>query len=134
MVEYSRASAASPSIASTCTTDFEGDFLLSSITSLDTICTFEVAGFDVSFTFDATMAAGTMAAVTAAAFADTTRTTLDNCFVGLATGFVGRISVLVVTSDTGFVSITVVVDDGALSVVITAFGGSVYFRIRFFGV
>lgn len=58
--------------------------------------------------------------------ADTTRTTLDNCFVALATGFVGLISDFVTaTSDIGFVSTTDVVDDGAVSGIWLAFGGSV---------
>lgn len=62
---------------------------------------------------------------TIAGLADTTRTTLDNCFVGLATGLVGLISDFNAASDTGFVSITGATDDGAGSVVVTAFGASI---------
>lgn len=62
----------------------------------------------------------------AAKLADTTRTTLDSCFVVLATGFVGLISDFsAVTSDVGFVSTTDVVDIGAVSGILLAFGGSV---------
>lgn len=116
---------AASSIASTWTTDLGADFLLSSIAStwLDTICTFDEPGFCglLSFTDDADGGdddAGTLA--------DTTRTTLDSCFVVLATGFVGLISDFsAVTSDVGFVSTTDVVDIGAVSGILLAFGGSV---------
>lgn len=54
--------------------------------------------------------------------AETTRTTLDSCFVDLATGFVGLISGFgVVAVDGGFVSITDV-DDTGVSDVVIAFG------------
>lgn len=58
--------------------------------------------------------------------AETTRTTLDNCLVDLATGFVGLISGLAVVDvdGGGFVSITEV-DDNGLSLVVIAFGCSV---------
>lgn len=91
--------------------------MLSSIAStwLDTICTFDMAGFGALLSFtdnddddgddDATIE-----------LADTTRTTLDNCFVGLATGFEGLISdCSAANSDTGLVSITVTVEDGGVS-------------------
>lgn len=92
MGEYSLALL--PSMACTWTTDL--GFLLSSITStwLDTICTFDEAAFG---------------ALGETGLAATTRTTLDNCFVDLATGLEGLISGLAVTSATGFVSITGVV-------------------------
>lgn len=61
----------------------------------------------------------------ATGLADTTRTTLDNCFVDLVTGFEGLISAFDVASATGFVSIT---GDGVgdgVSVLRAAFGNSV---------
>lgn len=60
------------------------------------------------------------------ALAETTRTTLDNCLVDLATGFVGLISGLAVVDvdGGGFVSITEV-DDKGFSLVVIAFGGSI---------
>lgn len=117
MVEYSRESLFK-SIASACTTDLGGDFLLSSITStwLDTICTFDETGFGVLLTFEATE------------LADTTRTTLDNCFVDLATGFEGLISVFDVTSVTGFVSITGGCVGVGVSTLGTAFGSSIWIK------
>lgn len=70
------------------------------------------------------MGFGALLASDGTGLADTTRTTLDNCFVDLATGFVGLISGFDVTSATGFVSITGVVCGGA-SVFGTALGASV---------
>lgn len=66
-----------------------------------------------------------LGALLATGLADTTRTTLDNCFVDLATGFVGLISGFVVISATGFVSITGVVGAGA-TVLEIAFGSSIW--------
>lgn len=61
----------------------------------------------------------------ATGLADTTRTTLDNCFVDLVMGFEGLISAFDVASATGFVSIT---GDGVgdgVSTLRAAFGNSV---------
>lgn len=58
--------------------------------------------------------------------AETTRTTLDNCFVDFVTGLVGLISGFGVTVvDGGFVSITDV-DDTGVSLVTIAFGNSAF--------
>lgn len=56
----------------------------------------------------------------------TTRTTLENCFVDLATGFVGLISGFDVVSMTGFVSIT---GDIGVSLFDTAFGNAALKKI-----
>lgn len=69
-------------------------------------------------------------AAAATELADTTRTTLDNCFVGLIIGFVGFISdVNDTTSDIGFVSIIDWVDVGAVSWILLAFGGSISWNL-----
>lgn len=69
--------------------------------------------------------------VDATGLAATTRTTLDNCFVGFNTGFVGLISDFSAAASVsiGFVSMVVGVGDGVVSRILLAFGGSVSIQL-----